>query len=120
MARKIIILDRVGFPSDDAFRVAFWLDVPVARRPFYANAAFVSAVEGTEAPDVVELAALRDGAVSEVVDAVYLPAGTTLAAIRTRLAAHHAVLQAEVTNKNLWARYGTFWDGTTWTNRGVA
>lgn len=120
MARKIIILDRVGFPSDDAFRVAFWCDVPVARRPFYADAAFVSAVEGTEAPDVVELAALRDGAVTEIVETVFLPAGTTLTTIRNRLAARHTVLQTEVTDKNLWARYGTFWDGTTWTARGVA
>lgn len=120
MARKIIILDRVGFPSDDAFRVAFWCDVPVARRPFYADAAFVSAIEGAEAPDVVELAALRDGAVTEVVDTVFLPASVTLAQIRARLIAHHTALQAEVIAKNLWARYGTFWDGTTWTARGVA
>lgn len=120
MARQIIILDRVGFPSDDAFRVAFWLDVPVARRPFYADAAFVSAVMGTEAPDVLELAALREGAVKEIVETIYLPTNTTLAAIRTRLAARRAELQAEVTAKNLWARYGTFFDGTTWTARGVA
>jgi hypothetical protein len=120
MARKIIILNRVGYPSDDAFRVAFWLDVPVARRPFYADAAFVSALEGTEAPDVVELAALRDGSVTEVVDTIYLPAGTTLTTLRNRMTARHTALQAEVTDKNLWARYGTFWDGTAWTARGVA
>ena len=120
MARKIIILDRVGYPSDDAFRVAFWLDVPVARRPFYANAAFVSAVTGTEAPDVTEAAALEEGAVTEVVDSVFLPAGATLVQIRARLIAMHTRLQAEVNDKNLWARYGTFWDGTAWTARGVA
>lgn len=120
MARQIIILDRIGYPSDDAFRVAFWLDVPVARRPFYANDAFVSAVLGSEAPDVTELASLRNGAVQEVVEDIFLPAGVTLAQIRTRLIARRTALQAELTARNLWSRYGTFYDGTTWTSRGVA
>jgi hypothetical protein len=120
MARKIIILDRVGYPSDDAFRVAFWLDVPVARRPFYANAAFVSAVAGTQAPDVTEQAALEEGAVTEVVEVVSFLAGAKLTDIRQELIRRHTRIQAEVTDKNLWARYGTFWDGTAWTARGGA
>jgi len=120
MARKIIILDRVGYPSDDAFRVAFWLDVPVARQPFYADAAFVSAVIGVDAPDASELSALRSGVVVEVVDTVFMPTGTTLAQLRTRAQAIHTRLQADVTARNLWARYGSFWDGTTWTVKGVA
>lgn len=120
MARQTIILERVGYPSDDAFRVAYWLDVPAARQPFYAQPAFVSAVIGTEAPDAAELAALRNGAVVEVVEDVFVPVGTTVAQFRARVVARRAALQAEVTNRNLWARYGSFHDGTSWTAKGVA
>ncbi len=120
MARKIIILDRVGYPSDDAYRVAFWLDVPAARQPFYADATFTSAVIGTEAPGAGELTALRSGAVVEQVDTIWMPAGTSLAQRAARLQAEFNSRQIEVNNRNVWARYGTTWDGTTWTQKGVA
>ncbi len=50
MARKIIILDRTGLPSDQNYRVAFWLDVPVSRQTFYANAAAIMAALAPYAP----------------------------------------------------------------------
>lgn len=120
MARKIIILDRVGYPSDDAYRVAFWLDVPADRQPFYANAAFVSEVIGTEAPSAAELTALRSGAVVEQVDRIWMPVGTSVAQRAARLQAEFNIRQSDVTTRNDWARYGTTWDGTTWTQKGVA
>lgn len=118
--RQIIILDRAGWPSDDAYRVAFWLTVPVARRPFYADAAFVSQAEGDAAPDVTELEALRTGAVVERVETVYMRAGTSAAQRAARLQALWQKHQGEVDARNDWDRYGTFWDGTSWTVRGVA
>lgn len=117
MARKIIILDRVGMPSDRAFRVAFWLDVVAARRSFYANANATSAVVGaTQA----ELDALKNGSVVERVEAILRPAGTSQAAMQTTLEARHAQYQQELTDRNPWERYGTSWDGTTWTSVTVA
>ena len=44
MARKIIVLERQNLPSDQDYRVAFWLDVPATRRAFYANATAASVV----------------------------------------------------------------------------
>jgi hypothetical protein len=117
MARKIIILDRVNLPSDQDYRVAFWLDVPAARQPFYANAAAASAVTGaTQA----EVDALKSGAVVERIEAVPARANATQAALLAALVTRHGVLQSELTNRNPWVRYGSFWDGTAWTGVTVA
>ena len=69
MAQTIIILDQEGLPSDLNYRVAFWLDVPMARQRFYANAAAVSAfVDATAA----ELAALKAEHGATTMDQLYL------------------------------------------------
>lgn len=115
MARKIIILDQVGETGD--FRVVFWLDVPVARQRFYANAAAKSAFLDATTD---ETTALQTGAVTEVVERFNRPFGGTLAALRTALIARQAALQADVTNNNPWNRYGSSYDGTTWTAVAVA
>jgi len=117
MARKIIILDRINLPSDQDFRVAFWLDVPVARQPFYANAAATSAVIGaTQA----EIDAIKSGAVVEVIEGIPGRANATIAAVRAALVTRHGVLQARLVAQNPYERYGTSWDGTTWTAVTVA
>lgn len=116
MARKIIILERVAMPSDRAFRVAFWLDVPAARRSFYANANATSAVVGaTQA----EVDALKAGSVVEVLEALNRPTGTTQAAMQSALQSRHTQLQQDLIDRNPYERYGTSWDGTTWTAGGV-
>lgn len=120
MARKIIILERTDMPSDANYRVAFWLDVPAARQAFYANAQAKSVVIGATAG---EISAIQTGAVVEVVEVVETlrrPAGTTLAAMRTLLAARHGELQADLIARNPYDRYGTSWDGAAWTAGGVA
>ena len=110
MARKIILLDRVGGPAD--FRVAFWLDVPAARQAFYANPTATSAVVGITTP---ELDAIKAGAIVEHVAPVLRDNGVTIGALRTILEAEYARLQTELTASVQWSRYGTSWDGTTWT-----
>jgi hypothetical protein len=115
MPREIIILEQVGETGD--FRVAFWLDVPAARRAFYADPAATSQFLNATAE---EIAALRSGAVVERVERIDRPFGGTLAQLRTTLTARHAALQARVNAENPWARYGTSFDGTTWTVAGVA
>jgi hypothetical protein len=114
MARKIIVLEQVGESGD--FRIAFWLDVPEARQPFYADPSAASAFRDA-ATD--EIAAIRSGAVVEHVERFDRPFGGTLAQLRTALVARHAQLQARVTKDNPWVRYGTSFDGTTWTAAGV-
>lgn len=112
MASKIIILET---ESARQIRYAMWADVPVARRPFYAKADFVSAYLSASAG---EIAALRSGAVVERVAVERIDGN--LAAVRTTLEARFAAFQAEITALNSWARYGTVFDGTTWTAGGAA
>ena len=104
---RIIVLESTG----RRVRYALWADVPVARRPFYANAALVSAVVGIQASD---LTALRAGEMVERV-AEEAPDGN-IAAIKAYLETKLTTYQAEVTARNDWSRYGTSFDGTTWTN----
>lgn len=117
MARKIIILDRQNLPSDQDYRVVFWLDVPLARQPYYQNVAATSHVVGaTQA----ELDAIKSGAVVERVEIISIRANATLGQIQAGLAARHGGLQAELTSRNPWARYGSSWDGTNWSMVTVA
>lgn len=125
MARKIIILDKD--PNANAFNFACWLDVPLTRQGFYANANLTSrvGVVGVDntVPGVIlqaELDALRSGAVIEVVERVEFAQGTPVGQILSQLIQTFTQRQAEITGRNLWGRYGSSWDGTTWTAAGVS
>lgn len=117
MARKVIILDRTGLPSDQNYRVAFWLDVPAARQPFHANAAATSVVVGAT---VDEIAAIKAGAVVEEVVEVPAPTSATQGALLAAIVARYNARQADFTAQNRWARYGSYYDGTSWTGVTVA
>jgi len=122
MAKKIIILERENYPSDLDYRVAFWLTVPTARQPFYANAEATSTYK--DATDE-ELAAIRSGAIKEVVLSQHFEAtqdakATTVADIKTQLIKRYQALQAALDKRNDWNQYGTCYDGDKWTNAGVA
>lgn len=117
MARKIIILDRVNLPSDQDFRVAFWLGVAPSRQPFHANPSAVSAVVGAT-PE--ELDAIKNGAVVEEITIVPARSSATQAAVLAALVSRYTARQAEFTARNPWARYGSFYDGTAWTAVTVA
>ena len=115
MARTIFLLERVADSGD--YRVVFWLDVQAPRQRFYANAAATSAfLDATPA----ELAAIKSGAVIEVVERANRPNGQGLPALRSALEARRAELQAALDANNVWHRYGSFFDGTTWTAVAVA
>lgn len=111
MAKQIIILETT---DKGRLRAAFWLAVPAARQRFYADR--TTAYKDASAP---ELSAFQSGAVTEQV-AVFTIAGMTNGQIRTLLQDEFARRQAAVNAYNPWARFGTSWDGTTWTNGGVA
>lgn len=114
MARKIIILEKT--PSQTGFmgfRFAMWADVPATRQTFYANASATSAVKGATGP---EIAAIQGGSVTERVrDAQYPTQGVSLADIQADLVNIFNAFQTEITAFNPWQRYGTTYDGSTWT-----
>ena len=110
---KIIILDKTG----DKLNVAMWADVPVERQPFYADPAKTSAWKDALAADNT---ALQTGAVVELLRHFDFPGGENLAGVKSELVAAWNGFQAKVTASNPWRRYGTVWDGASWTNGGVA
>lgn len=124
MARQIIVLERTGEQAAGSpirYRVAFWPVVPSVRRAFYADATAISQVaKGTDAITAPELTSLRAGEFVEVVEEPQWASGTGVAAIRTDLQARFGILQAELNRDNRYDRFGTAWDGSTWTNRTTA
>lgn len=116
MAKKIIILNRTDIPSDLNFNVCFWADVPAARQPFYANPTATSQYKEATAG---ELSALQSGAVVEKVQKFNFAAGTPIATIQSTLISAFNQYQDFINGYNEWNRYGTSWDGSTWSAGGV-
>lgn len=118
MAKRAIVLEQQIDDGDarPIFRVVLWADVPVARRPFYAQADATSAYRNaTQA----EIDAIRTGAVVERQMTVSADPPQTAAQLRALIQDAWTAFQAEITARNPWSRYGTSWDGTTWTAGGV-
>lgn len=115
MAKKIIILEKLE--NDLSFRAAFWAVVPVARKPYYANASATSQYKDISAG---ELTSLQDGSLVEKVDVYNYASGTAIGAIQADLISKYNDFQSSITNFNSFQRYGTNWDGTSWTAGGVA
>lgn len=113
MAKRIILLEKTG---QRTYRFALWADVPVARRPYYAN---VDAISAYLDASVAEVDAIKAGAVRELVDTLS-GENLTLAQVQALLIARWTAFQNEITNYNPWDRYGSIWDGTSWTAGGVA
>ena len=117
---NLIILDRPEPDNPNVYRYVLWADVPAARQPFYAVLAgptFASAWKDAIAADNT---ALQNGSVVEKVDTIQVPSHATLGQIRVFLQDKWAEYQAAITASNPWQRYGTTWDGTTWTAGGVS
>lgn len=111
MAKRIIILEQVDARQ---YRYALWADVPAARQASYAAKAKPTVyVMATQA----EKDAITNGQIAERVDVLQ---ATTVAEAKQMLIDLWNAWQAEVTAANVWSRYGTYWDGTSWTAGGVA
>lgn len=117
MAKQIIILERLNEPSDMNFRYALWATVPAARVSAYANAAATSAFKTASA---AELTALQNGAVVERTGLASFTIGTPIATVQAFLLTQFAIFQAQINTANPTGRYGTFYDGTSWTAGGTA
>lgn len=113
----IVILDRTSV-SPQTIRFVMRANVPVARQSYFANAEKTSEFPGISAGD---LADLRAGKFIERSDTV--STGTlTLAQIGSALVSAQQAFQAKVTadgEYNPYKFYGSSWDGTAWTLRGV-
>jgi|SRR5215469_16247050 len=108
---RVVILDQT---LDDAntYRFMMWADVPAARQQYYANANAKSAWNGATAADNTNL---QTGSVVEQVTVQRIPGGSSLAQIENFLQNAWTNFQNNVNNNNPWLRYGSTWDGTTWT-----
>jgi hypothetical protein len=115
MAKKIIVLERVGEPSDESYNYVLWASVPAGREPAYADAAKTSAYKDAT---VEELTALRDGTVVERTGTALYKSGSG-GTFNQDLIKLHSDFQAEITRNNPYNRYGQFWDGTAWTAGGT-
>lgn len=117
MAKQIIVLERTDEPSDMNFNVLFWLAVPVSRQPFYADVNKISQFKDISAQ---ELQDIRDGKVLEVDQKASYLAGTPIASVRNDLVTRFNSAQTDFNTRNPWVRYGTNYDGATWTNVTIA
>lgn len=111
--REIIILET--FPGtglgDTTVRHAFWFAVPLARRVPKANATSVY-----RDASALELVALQDGSVYEESYSIQIPAGQTIAQIKTLLEGRYAARLTTLSAlPNVNQFYGNSWDGTIWT-----
>lgn len=114
MAKKIIVLEKS--PESGLFRAALWADVPVGRQIHYAKPGAVSAWVGAS---LAENTAIANGQIAERVITLAVSDGATNAQIRTALERGWTDYQAYITEFNPWFRYGSFYEGTTWTAGGA-
>lgn len=113
MARKIIVLDRTNrSPALVGYRYALWADVPAARQKFCVDAAKTLRVLD---PTAQELADFRAGKFLEKIEEQQWRIGTPVADILASLVAAFGAWQQYVNTDNPWDRYGSYWDGTSWT-----
>ncbi len=120
--KHIIILDRTGEPSDLSFSCLFWLSVPAGREKFYTIHETPALPFSSRYQDATaeEIAALKAGTVIEMTENIVMPAGTPLTTIQARVIVRYNELQNALNSRNPFVRYGTSWDGASWTVGGVS
>jgi hypothetical protein len=108
---NVIVLDQHG-DDPNTYNVVLWADVPAARQSRYANANAKSAWSGATAADNTDL---QTGVMTESLFTQRISAGTALPQIEALLQSAWQNFQNQVNSNNPWVRYGSTWDGTTWT-----
>lgn len=112
MAKKIIILEKL---DNGRFKYALWASVPATRQSFYANPNAISSWTGASAQENSDIAS---GAVVEKTDVLAID-GQTVNQAMASLRSIWQAYQDQITAYNPWNKYGSFWDGTSWTAGGV-
>jgi len=107
---NIIVLAQ---PPDDpsSYTFALWADVPAARQRFYANPNAKSAWLDATSQDNLNL---QGGEVVETIVTQRVPAGTSISQMQVFMQSVWSSYQAQINAANPWVRYGSTWDGTTW------
>jgi hypothetical protein len=108
---RVIILERDL--DTNGFRYVLWADVPTARQSFYAQPAGTKSTWKDALP--ADNDALVAGVVAERTSTQRVQGGTTITQIEGFLENRWSDFQAEVNASNPWQRFGSTWDGTTWT-----
>lgn len=110
---NIIVLERISDDSaTDSYKYIMWADVPASRQIHYASSAKVSAWANASSQDNANL---QSGSIAELSEIQRVPIGWTLGQIETVLQNKWTTYQSYITSHNPWQRYGTTWDGSTWT-----
>jgi len=117
ITKRVIILEQEA-SAPLKFHYIMWADVPLARQPFYANAAATSLWKNAAAADIT---AIQNGSVVEQDGHIIVNQGDTLATVEALLQTAWTAFQAQINAANPWVRYGSFMDTTNgWTAGGVA
>ena len=111
--KKIIILEQTDVSNTFSFKYALWANVPAGREIVTTSS---SAYTGATAAENVEIQA---GRVLERIDAAIFPTGATQGVIAGELQKIFVAFQTQINNQNKTSRYGTSWDGTSWTITGT-
>jgi hypothetical protein len=106
----IVLAQTPGDPN--GFNILFWADVPSARQTYYANPNAKSLWAGATTADNQNL---QSGAVVELATEAHYVPGTPLTQIESDVQARWQSYQNSIINSNPWIRYGSTWDGATWT-----
>ena len=117
-ARSVIILEQIS-AAPPVYTYLLRADVPLARQSLYARPGYKSLFQPI-APDTdPDAAALIAGSVVEKIETLTVLPGTTIPQIEAELVSRQTTYQAAVTSATTWVRYGTFFNGSTWTPQGV-
>jgi hypothetical protein len=112
MPRLNVIVLAQAHDDPSGFNVLFWADVPATRQTYYADP---NAKSAWSAATTTDNQALQSGAVTELSTNVHYVPGTPLIQIENELQQRWQTFQTSITNSNPWIRYGSTWDGSTWT-----
>jgi len=116
MSKKILVLTKEPNPNEIVFNYLFWLDVPTNYQSFYVNS---NATSSYRDATTQEVDSLKAGQVYELQGNAVFSKTDTVANIKAFLITRFHQEQEILDAKNPWIYYGTFWDGTSWTNGGV-
>lgn len=116
MARQVIFLE--DMTPDDAGsvnqQVAYWIDPRTSQQAFFAQAGATGRSAVKDAT-TLELEALRTGAVTEVVETIVMPSGTSRGALENESQQRYNALRNAIRGSTRFRWSGSSWDGTTWT-----
>src|SRR5262245_60372719 len=116
MAKQIIVLEKAT-TLDRGFRLVLWARPPVARQPYWK---LIAPARSTwSGASQAENDEITNGQVVESVEVMAFDQDKTMPELQAAAEARWVAWNDYVQTFNPWRRYGSFWDGATWTLGGV-